>query len=223
VPRSVRSSFSERGDGDLRIDGDPAELAARRQSVAPGEWTWLHQVHGARVVEVTAPGDHAGAEADAAVTATPGAVLAVHTADCAPVLLESADATVVAAVHAGWRGLVAGVLEQAVASMERLGATDIHAQVGPHIRGRCYEFGTDELDLVADRYGDDVRTTTGWGTPALDVTAAVQSALDAVGVDVSDRGGCTACEPHRLWSHRARGDRARMAATIAIVEQGSTP
>ncbi len=220
MPRSVRSSFSERGDGDLRIAADPAELAARRQAVAPGEWTWLRQVHGARVVEVTEPGAHAGDEADAAVTATPGAVLAVHTADCAPVLLESADAAVVGAAHAGWRGLVAGVLEETVASMGRLGATGIRAEVGPHIRGRCYEFGVDELRSVADRYGDDVRATTGWGTPALDLTAAVRGALDAVGVEVSDRGGCTACEPHRLWSHRARGDRERMAATIAIVEPG---
>lgn len=222
MPRSVRSSFSERGDGDLRVDADPAELAARRRAVAPGEWTWLRQVHGARVVEVATPGEHAGAEADAAVTAVPGAVLAVHTADCAPVLLESADAAVVGAAHAGWRGLVEGVLEQTVASMERLGATGIRAWVGPHIRGRCYEFGPDELDLVAARYGDDVRATTAWGTPALDVTATVRDALGAVGVEVSDRGGCTACEPHRLWSHRARGDRARMAAAIAIVEPGTS-
>ena len=220
MPRSVRTSFSERGDGDLRIDADPTELEPRRQAVAPGAWTWLRQVHGARVVEVAAPGDHAGAEADAAVTTTPGAVLAVHAADCAPVLFDSDGAAVVAAAHAGWRGLLAGVLEETVASMERLGATGVRAQLGPHIRGRCYEFGADDLDAVADRYGDDVRATTAWGTPALDVTAAVRAALDAVGVDVSDRGGCTACEPHRLWSHRARGDQARMAATITIVEQG---
>lgn len=216
MPRSVRSSFSERGDGDLCIDADPAELTLRRQVVAPGEWTWLRQVHGGRVVEVAEPGDHAGAEADAAVTATPGAVLAVHTADCAPVLLASADGGVVGAAHAGWRGVVCGVLEETVAAMARLGATGISARVGPHIRARCYEFGADELDLVADRYGDAVRATTGWGTPALDVTAAVRAALRALDVTVVDLGGCTACEPDRLWSHRARSDRGRMAATIAI-------
>ena len=223
MPRSVRSSFSERGDGDLCVDADPAGLGPRRQSVAPGEWTWLRQVHGPRVVEVVAPGDHAGAEADAAVTTTPGAVLAVHTADCAPVLLRSEDATVVGAAHAGWRGLVAGVLEETVAAMVRAGATGIRARLGPHIRGRCYEFGADELDLVAARYGDDVRTTTGWGTPGLDVTAAVEAALGARGVAVTDHGGCTACEPRRLWSHRARGDRARMAATITILDEGAAP
>jgi YfiH family protein len=212
----VRSSFSERSDGDLRIDLDPTELEARRQVVAPGAWTWLRQVHGARVVTVTEPGDHAGTEADAAVTAVPGAVLAVHTADCAPVLLASEDASVVGAAHAGWRGVVAGVLERTVEEMSRLGATGITARVGPHIRAWCYEFGTDDLDDVAARYGDAVRATTGWGTPALDVTAAVRSALGALDVDVTDHGGCTACEPGRLWSHRARGDRGRTAATIAI-------
>lgn len=218
MPRSVRSSFSERADGDLCIDEDAAALERRRQALAPGAWTWLRQVHGARVVTVVEPGDHAGAEADAAVTATAGAVLAVHTADCAPVLLTSADRSVVGAAHAGWRGVVAGVLQRTVEEMAALGATGITARVGPHIRARCYEFGADELDEVARTCGDGVRATTAWGTPALDVTAAVRGALDAVGVPVVDRGGCTACEPDRLWSHRARGDRARMAAAIAIVD-----
>lgn len=221
MPRSVRSSFSERSDGDLRIDADPDDLRARRQAVAPGAWTWLRQVHGADVVTVTEPGEHAGAEADAAVTATPGAVLAVHTADCAPVLLASTDGTVVGAVHAGWRGVAAGVLEATMERMAHLGADRVTAHVGPHIRARCYEFGTDDLDVVAERYGDSVRATTAWGTPALDVTAAVRVALGALDVEVVDEGGCTACEPHRLWSHRARRDRGRMAATIAITDPAS--
>lgn len=216
MPRPVRSSFSERADGDLRIDADPGVLRDRRQAIAPGQWTWLRQVHGATVVTVTEPGEHAGAEADAAVTAVPGAVLAVHTADCAPVLLASADGSVVGAAHAGWRGVVAGVLERTVEEMARLGGTGLRARVGPHIRARCYEFGADELDRVAARCGDAVRSTTGWGTPALDVTAAVRASLAALDVELTDAGGCTACEPDRLWSHRARGDQARMAATIAI-------
>jgi purine-nucleoside/S-methyl-5'-thioadenosine phosphorylase / adenosine deaminase len=221
VPRSVRSSFSERADGDLCIDADPAALRDRRRAVAPGEWTWLRQVHGARVVTVTRPGEHAGAEADAAVTACVDAVLAVHTADCAPVLLASGDGAVVGAAHAGWRGVASGVLEGTVEEMGRLGATGVTARIGPHIRARCYEFGADELDEVARRYGDVVRATTAWGTPALDVTAAVRSALAAVGVDAVDHGGCTACEPDRLFSHRARGDRGRQAATISIAGGGA--
>ncbi len=219
--RSVRSSFSERADGDLCIGADPVELEARRQTFAPGAWTWLRQVHGAEVVTVTRPGEHAGAEADAAVTAAPGAVLAVHTADCAPVLLASAEGDVVGAAHAGWRGIAAGVLERTIEAMAALGATGVTARLGPHIRARCYEFGADELDDVARRLGEGVRATTAWGTPALDVTAAVRAALGALDVPVVDVGGCTACEPDRLWSHRARADRARMAATIAIGDPGS--
>ena len=218
MPRSVRSSFSERADGDLCIDADPTTLEARRQALAPGAWTWLRQVHGADVVTVTEPGEHAGAEADASVTTRPGAVLAVHTADCAPVLLASGDGAVIGAAHAGWRGVVSGVLERTVEEMARLGGTGVTAQVGPHIRARCYEFGVADLDEVAARYGDTVRATTAWGTPALDVTAAVRAALGALEVPVVDHGGCTACEPDRLWSHRARGDRSRMAATIAILD-----
>lgn len=216
MPRSVRPTFSRRGDGDFGIDGDPELLARRRQALAPGAWTWLRQVHGGDLVVVAEPGDHAGAEADAAVTDVAGAVLAIHTADCAPVLLAADDGSVVGAAHAGWRGLLAGVLEATVGAMGRLGATGITAHVGPHIRARCYEFGATDLDAVADRYGPRVRGETAAGAPALDVTAAVRLALEPLGVIVEDHGGCTACEPARYFSHRARADTGRMAATVAI-------
>lgn len=219
MPRSARLSFSRRGDGDFGIDGDPDALAPRREALAPGAWTWLRQVHGGRVVVVDAPGAHAGAEADAAVTDVPGAVLAVHTADCAPVLLVGDGEQVVGAAHAGWRGLLDGVLEATVGAMGRLGASGVTAHVGPHIRARCYEFGTTDLDAVAARYGPRVRGTTACGTPALDVSAAVRLALEPLGVTVVDHGGCTACEPDRYFSHRARADTGRMAATVTLVEQ----
>lgn len=209
-------AFSERPDGDFRIDGDPAELDATRQAFAAGAWTWLRQVHGARVVVVDEPGQHAGEEADAAVTTVPGAVLAVHTADCVPVLFR-ADG-VVGAAHAGWRGLVDGVLDRTVDAMSGFGARAVTAHVGPHIRANCYEFGADDLDRVAARYGDGVRSTTAAGTPSLDLLAGVRSALAAhPEVDrVVVEGGCTACEPDRFFSHRARADVGRHAAVIAL-------
>jgi len=219
VRRSATVRFARRGDGDFGIDGDPEALAARRQRFAPGAWTWLRQIHGAEVVVVDEPGACAGAEADAAVTAVPGAVLAVHTADCVPVLLAAEADRVVGAAHAGWRGLVGGVLERTVEAMRALGATDVVAHVGPHIRSRCYEFGGPELDEVAARYGDEVRARTAWGTPALDLSAAVRRALEPLGVAVVDHGGCTACEPDRWFSHRARGDVGRQAATIVLGDQ----
>lgn len=210
--------FSERDQGDFRIDGDPEELARLRTDVlTDGTWTWLRQVHGADVVVVTRPGEHAGAEADAAVTDVHGAVLAVHTADCVPVLFH-ADEGVVGAAHVGWRGLVAGVLERTIEAMRGLGAGRCFAHVGPHIRARCYEFGATELDEVAERYGDGVRATTAWGTPALDLAAGIRSAIGAVpdAFLVRELAGCTACEPDRYFSHRARGDRGRHAAAISL-------
>lgn len=210
----ARFAFTTRELGDFHIGGDPADLEHRRRGVFDAPWTWLRQVHGARVVTVTEPGEHAGAEADAAVTAVPGAVLAIHTADCVPVMLHDRRSAVLGAAHVGWRGLVGGVLESTVEAMARLGATDIRATAGPHIRARCYEFGAAELDQVAARYGDAVRAETAWGTPALDLLAGIRAALG--GRTVEDAGGCTACEPERYFSHRARGDAGRHAAACEL-------
>ncbi len=212
--------FSRRADGDFQIDRDPVELARLRAEHESGSWTWLRQVHGARVITVDAPGVGAGEPADAAVTALPDVVLAVHTADCAPVMLRS-SAGIVGAAHVGWRGLVAGVLEATVEAMTDLGAGPVHAVVGPHIRARCYEFGVDDLDRVAERYGPEVRSTTAWGTPALDVLAGIRNALGALAVvSVVDHGGCTACEPDSYFSHRARGDVGRLVATTVLRDLG---
>lgn len=199
--------FTDRTAGDLAVGS--AGVDDRRAAVAPVPWTWLHQVHGARVVVVTEPGEHAGAEADAAVTATPGCTLAVQVADCAPVALVS-DA-VVGVAHAGWRGIAAGVLPATVAAMRALGAGPIRATIGPCIRPGCYEFGEDDLEAVAALLGDAVRGRTSDGRPALDVPAAVRASLAAAGVDdVDDAGTCTACSADH-WSFRARRDAARQA------------
>ena len=210
-------AFSTRDDGDFRIDADAAELASRRAGLVPGEWTWLRQVHGGRVVVVDRPGGGAAEHADAAVTDRPGCVLAVHTADCLPILFRSTG--VVGAAHVGWRGLLAGIVESTVDAMAALGAGPIAGHIGPHIRSRCYEFGAEDLDRVADRYGDGVRATTAAGSPALDLLAGVRAALEErPQVDRVDVGpGCTACEPDRFFSHRARGDRGRHAAAITLI------
>lgn len=204
----VRHVFTDVRHGDLAVGGDQAALTARRRAVVDAPWTWLRQVHGARVVTVTDPGEHAGVEADAAVTAVAGAVLAVHTADCAPVLLVADGAVGVA--HAGWRGLVAGVVEATAAALAALGHPPRRAVLGPCIRPRCYEFGGPELDLVTERYGPAVRAETAWGSPALDVAAAVAAACGSLGLELDDAGTCTACSPVH-WSHRARGDLGRQA------------
>jgi len=183
-------------------------------------WTWLHQVHGADVVTVEAPGAHAGAPADAAVTATPGAAVAVTTADCAPVVLLAGGAVGVA--HAGWRGLEAGVVAAAAQAMADLGHPPERAVIGPCIRADRYAFGPADLDRVAGRWGDGVRATTPEGVPALDLAAGVRAALAEAGVTaVDDAGTCTAADATRYWSHRARAEAGRIA-TVAWIEDGPT-
>ncbi|HSL58269.1 MAG TPA: laccase domain-containing protein [Acidimicrobiales bacterium] len=214
--RVARWTFTDRHHGDLRVDGDPDDLAARRAGVAPTPWTWLRQVHGAEVVVARHPGDGAGTAADAVATVTTGATVAVHTADCAPVVLV-APTGAVAVAHAGWRGLTEGVLEEAVAALRDLtGDHRVEAALGPCVHPECYAFGADDLARVVDRFGPAVASRTADGDPALDLPAAVRAALGAVDVAVDDHeGGCTACGD-RWWSHRARADAARQAAVAWI-------
>lgn len=213
---SVR--FSGRGQGDMGhggravVDVEP-DVAARRRAVVDLPWTWLRQVHGAEVVRVRTPGDGAGSRADAAVTTEAGCALAVLTADCAPVALGSPEG-VVGVAHAGWRGLLAGVVERTVERMRALGATEVAAALGPCIHRQCYEFGPEHLDRLTARLGEAVRATSTTGTPALDVPAAVRSALAAVGVtDLDEVGRCTACDPE-YFSWRARRDMGRQAVVV---------
>ena len=201
----ARFSWTSRGDGDL--SGDLSD--------AHPSWTWLRQVHGADVVVVTSPGEHAGAPADAAVTASPGCRLVVRTADCVPVALLGRRA--VGVVHAGWRGLVAGVVEAALAALADLGGEPVVAHLGPCIRPGCYEFDGPERQRLAERYGSGVLARTTWGTPAVDLPAAVTAALLGAGVTaVHDEAGCTACD-RRWYSHRARVEEERFA-TAAWLE-----
>lgn len=219
----ARIRCSQRSDGDFRCDNhkgsspDHCRLERRRQALMPGPWTWLKQVHGAEVVVVAEPGDGAGAIADGAVTDVPAAVLALHTADCAPVVVVGDGAVGVA--HTGWRGIVAGVLGEVVRTMRGLptcqGESRLRGVIGPVIRPSAYEFGPAELAAVSDAVRRDVRSVTSWGTPALDLVAAVRSALATAGVsDVEDLGFDTAHEG--FFSHRARGELARQATTVRL-------
>lgn len=207
--------FTDRRHGDLAPDADPATLRQRRGALAPEPWTWLRQVHGAEVVTVTRPGQWAGAVADAAVTSVPGAVLAIQTADCAPLLLIGHQAIGVA--HVGWRGLAAGVIEATAAAMADLGDVAHRGILGPCIRSRCYEFGADDLDVVAERYGPAVRSRTATGSPSLDVAAGISVACERLAIDLTDQGTCTACSPVH-WSHRAQGDPHRQALVAWLEE-----
>jgi YfiH family protein len=187
----------------------------------------LEQVHGTAVVLVGAdapagrPPDGPGrtmtatfaGQGDALVSATPSACLAVLTADCAPVALGSGEG-VFAAIHAGWRGLTEGVVEEAVGAMRTRGATEVVGALGPCIHSECYEFDDGDLAPVVGRYGPGVRGRTPAGRPALDLPAAVSAALAAAGAkEIPGVGACTGCSPG-YFSHRARGDAGRQALVV---------
>jgi YfiH family protein len=216
----ILTHTTTRAEGDFAIDAEPAALAERRRRVADRPWVWVRQVHGAEVVVATREiaAEVAGIEADAMVTADPGLVLAIQTADCVPITFWS-DEGIVGVAHAGWRGLEAGVVERTIEAMWALGAGVIQARTGPFIEAACYEFGSDDLDRLAARFGEEVRATTRDGRPGLDLFALTDAAVvDTVRpvwpVGLQRSSGCTACDAERFFSHRARADTGRMATIV---------
>ena len=207
----VHAAFSQRRDGDFALspNHDCVAASAPRGIGPEGAHTWLRQQHGADVVVVHAPGEHCGAPADAAVTGGIDVALTIRTADCAPIAIYSSNG-VLGAVHAGWHGLVAGVVAECADAMRTLGARDLRAIVGPCIHAECYEFGRDDLARVVAVVGDRAVGATRAGETAMDLPAAVAAALQRAGVEVSDRiDECTACLSEHYFSHRARADRER--------------
>lgn len=179
--------------------------------VRPDAWLRLTQVHGAGIVDADGPVSPESPEGDAAVTGTPGRVLVVITADCAPVAL--AAGRFLGVVHAGWRGLEAGVIEATVAALRDRAGPDaaVHAVLGPCIHPDHYEFGGAELDRVVAALGPEVRGSTGDGRPALDVPAAVRRALGRSGVRrFDDVDLCTYASVDH-FSHRRDGETGRQA------------
>jgi len=221
--------FTGTGDGDFADGASGPGRRARQEAITAREWVTVHQVHGDGVVVVD-DGATSGicGDADAVVSAVRGVPVAVRTADCAPVVLAG-PGPVAGVVHAGWRGLMAGVVQRAVAAVLGVGAdlpgatgeadpSAVRAVLGSHIGAGCYAFGEADLAQVVGRYGDAVGARTASGAPALDLAAGVDAALADVGVAPARRvGECTACGPQGWWSHRARGDTARLAAVAWVV------
>ena len=216
APGGISARWTGRSEGDLGPGSDSvgAVLDERRRAVLDRPWSWLQQVHGAGVVIVHRPGDGAGRPGDGLVSNHAGTALAVFTADCAPVALASPEG-VFGAVHAGWRGVRAGVLQRSVEAMIELGATHVVAALGPCIGPECYSFGPADLDGLAACFGPAVRAVTSDGQPAFDLRAAVVSALAQAAVTDVDmsRAVCTACSPDH-YSYRARADTERQALVV---------
>ncbi|MGY6410424.1 MAG: peptidoglycan editing factor PgeF [Alkalilacustris sp.] len=211
-------------DQSAVVDINRARVAAA-MGVAPAALVTLHQVHSADVVTLDVPPAERP-RADAMVTATPGLALAVLTADCQPVLLADRSAGVIGAVHAGWRGALAGVLEATVDAMARLGAApeQIVAVIGPTISQRAYEVGPELLEAFMAEDPDNARFfTQGRGDRLLfDLPGFGLSRLRAAGVGRAEwTRHCTYSDADNFYSYRrathgGEADYGRLIAAIRL-------
>ena len=187
----------------------------RHALVLPEEPRWLVQRHGARVVEAGSAPD--GAPADGIVAREPGMVCAVLAADCMPVLLCDRDATVVAALHAGWRGIAAGILEAGIRAAGTAPG-ELMAWLGPAIATERYEVGPDVRDALLAGDPDAVDAFRPSGPPGrwrADLERVIRRRLARCGVGSVHGGGtCTASDPGRFFSHRRDGVTGRMATLV---------
>lgn len=217
---SLNLSYSSGDDPETVRANRRRALAAVGASLE--DWTGARQVHSHRAVEITEAERGAGWEspagvipdADALWTDRPGPALVVLTADCTPILLADTTRRRIGVVHAGWRGLLAGIVETTVAAMGR--PDDITAFVGPSIGPCCYEVGADVSGPARDALGDVIRDVG--GREHLDLWAGSLIALARAGVrEVWPAALCTRSEPGRFYSHRA-GARGRqgLLARIAL-------
>jgi YfiH family protein len=228
APPQVRALITTRAGGGSRgpyaglnlglNSGDDLEDVAHNRALLrqrlPAEPLWLRQVHGTTVVE--ADKAEGNPEADAALSRRPGRVCAALTADCLPLLLCDQAGTTVAAVHAGWRGLCSGVIEQTLQAM-KLPVQTLLAYLGPAIGPQAYEVGAEvrEAFVAADPDSDAAFAPGKSGKFYADLYALARRRLARGGVERVYGGGyCTYTERERFYSYRRDGATGRMASLI---------
>ena len=203
------------GDEPARVATNRAEL--RRQ--LPAEPLWLRQVHGTAVVDA----GHVlqAATADASFSVEQGKVCAVMTADCLPVLFCDRAGTVVAAAHAGWRGLLDGILEGTIAAMQRPPA-DLLAWFGPAIGPGRFEVGSEVRAAFVARDAHAAGCFRPHGDKWLaDIYSLARQRLQAAGVtNIHGGGHCTVSDAERYFSYRRDGVTGRMATLIWLEAPG---
>ena len=226
----------------LHVGDDPAAVRENRRRLASlvGDRpvVWMDQVHGRRVAVVDGPLEEAVPETDALITFVPDLVLAVLVGDCVPVLLHGtvtddsavaldrvpageaplpAGRQVIAAAHAGRRGLQLGVVEAVVSRMSSLGVPPrtITAQLGPAVCGKCYEVPSAMRDEVA-AVAPSSRATTRAGRPSLDLRAGLVQQLHALGVGMVHVDPTCTVESEQHFSHRRDQRTGRTAGLIVI-------
>jgi YfiH family protein len=223
LPRIAHGFFTRRGgvsqggfaslNCGLGSSDDPAAVRENRARVAAclgaRDVVTAHQVHSAAAVVIDAPwGMPERPRADAIVTSTPGLAVAVLSADCAPVLFADAEAGVVAAAHAGWRGAIGGVLEATLAAMERAGARRERtvAAVGPCIGQAAYEVGPEfEQEFLRHDAGNArfFRRASPESRPHFDLAGYAQRRLHQAGMSsVHTQNACTYVQANEFFSYR---------------------
>jgi YfiH family protein len=233
LPPGVRAAFTTRSGGastgewgSLNLGdhvGDaPEAVAENRRRVRQllgtrTEPAWLKQVHGVAVCDLdTVKHRHMPVEADAAITSQADHACVVMVADCLPVLFASRDGKKIGAAHAGWRGLLAGVLEHTVLAMGVPG-TELTAWMGPCISREHFEVGYEvQAAFVAQDAGAAVAfTPNARGKWQADLVALARRRLNALGMhEVSGGEWCTFADSARFFSHRRDGKGGRMAALV---------
>jgi YfiH family protein len=212
----------------LHVGDDPAAVLENRRrldSLTGGRpIVWMDQVHGRRVAVVDRAVEADVPETDALVTTSPDLVLAVLVADCVPVLLRgtiaegpAAGSAVVAAAHAGRRGLQLGVVEAVVSRMSSMGVQPkaMVAELGPAVCGKCYEVPTSMREEVA-AIAPAARTVTRAGRPSLDLRAGLVQQLHALGISKVNVDPTCTLESPLHFSHRRDQRTGRCAGLIAI-------
>jgi hypothetical protein len=212
------------GDEPERVEENLRRLA-REASLGPGQLVCVNQVHGEALVEVAsaARGDALPpvlGDADGLYTRSGATALCVRTADCVPLLLFAPDVGAVAAVHAGWRGAIAGIARLAVDRLVACygaRAARMHAAIGPSIRRCCYEVSDELAARFCQRFGEGV-VGRGGGAPHLDIAQACRLALLEGGVEaerIDLLPHCTSCDAAAFFSHRR--DRGRTGRHLSFV------
>ncbi len=209
------------GESDAALDENWARVADALGM--PGAPVGLaSQTHGVTVLDGDAAATGAGrvelGEGDALVLTAPGALIAVRVADCVPILLSAPGA--VAAVHAGWRGTVAGILPRALAVLTAragVGPEAVRAAIGPAIGPCCYEVGDEVVTALLAVAPEDVALRPGPRRPHADLRAVNEALLRAAGVrQIEHVGPCTRCSPDH-YSHRRDGEATgRLAGVIGL-------
>jgi polyphenol oxidase len=224
--------FAGRAEGNASLNVGEDGIHGRRAALAklgrhPGDAVFMEQVHGGHVARVghadrgrgAAGGGSAIPGVDALVTTDPGVALVVLSADCVPVLLLDPGRGV-GAVHAGRRGVCSAVVTAAVEALTAATGSlpsRLHALIGPSIGGCCYEVPV-RLAVEVTTVAACAAATTRWGTPSLDLPAAVESQLGACGVrSVARVDACTCCTSQRWFSHRAKASGAREGRNASVI------